>query len=142
MEYLKQIEKMLDSGHRIITIESLECDRVCDFLLELSRISSNSFYLAAPGEGMHRLGASHITIPRTQTAEDIMEHIEASHHFGYFILRDFDKILKDEDLIEDLLSIATSTTNKVVIFISQNIDLPDLLKPYTMRSKHKMKDAV
>ena len=141
MEYLSQLEKMLESGHRIITMETYEVDRICDLLLELSRFSPKSYYLAQPEQPMYRLGASHIGIPRTKTPEDLMEHIEASQHFGIYIVRDYTEILDNEDLVEDLISIATGDAHKVVIMVAEHIRLPEQLKPYVVRSKHQMKET-
>ena len=141
MEYLNQLEKMLESGHRIITMESYEVDRVCDLFLELSRFSSKPYYLAQPETPMHRLGASHIGIPKTNRPEDLMEHIEATQHFGIYILRNYTEILDDTDMVEDLISIATGDTHKVVVMIAEHIKLPDQLKPYTVRSKHQLKNT-
>ncbi len=141
MEYLNQLEKMLESGHRIITMESYEVDRVCDLFLELSRFSSKPYYLAQPEQAMHRLGASHIGIPKTNKPEDLMEHIEAAQYFGIYILRNYTEILDDTDMVEDLISIATGDTHKVVVMIAEHIKLPNQLIPYTVRSKHQMKNT-
>ena len=174
MEYLNQLEKMLESGHRVITMETYEVDRVCDLLLELSRFSQKPYYLAEPEQAMYRLGASHIGIPKLgilitnkcnlscagcnhlrylyesknnieltpeELLDDLMEHIEATQHFGIYILRNYTEILDDEDLVEDLISIATSDTPKVVVMVAEHISLPSQLKPYVVRSKHQMKDT-
>jgi len=141
MEYLSQLEKMLESGHRIITMETYEVDRICDLLLELSRFSQKPYYLAQPEQPMHRLGASHIGIPKTKTPEDLMEHIEASQHFGIYIVRDYTEILDKEDLVEDLINIATGDTHKIVLMVAEHITLPQQLKPYVVRSKHQMKET-
>ena len=141
MDYLNQLEKMLESGHRIITMESYEVDRICDLLLELSRFSSKPYYLAQPEQAMHRLGASHIGIPRTNTPEDLMEHIEANLHFGIYILKNYTEILDDDDMVEDLISIATGDTHKVVVMVAEHIKLPTKLAEYAVRSKHQMKET-
>lgn len=141
MEYLSQLEKMLESGHRIITMKTDGVNRVCDLLLELSRFSPNPYYLAQPEQAMHRLGASHIGIPKTQTATDLLEHIEATQHFGIYILRDYTEILDDADMVEDLINIATGDVHKVVVMVAEYITLPDQLKPYVVRSKHQMKET-
>ena len=142
MTYLNQLEKMLESGTRVITMESYEVDRVCDLLLELSRFSSKPYYLAQPEKPMYRLGASHIGIPRTNTHEDVMEHIEASQHVGIYILQSYTEILDDTDMVEDLISNATCEIHKVVLIISEHIKIPKELKPYVARSKHQMKKAI
>ena len=141
MNYLNQLEKMLESGYRVITMESYEVDRVCDLLLELSRFSNKPYYQASPGQPMHRLGASHIGIPRTNEPDDLMEHIEASRHFGIYILRNYTEILNDDDLVEDLISIATGDVHKVVLMVAEYIEVPNKLKPYIARSKHQMKNT-
>ena len=141
MDYLTQLEKMLESGHRVITMETYEVDRICDLLLELSRFSSKPYYLAQPEKAMYRLGASHIGIPKTSKPDDLLEHIEASQHFGIYILRSYSEILENEDIIEDLISIATGDSHKVVIMLAEHIKLPEQLKPYAVRSKHQMKQT-
>lgn len=141
MSYLNQLEKMLDSGFRLIMMESHEVDRVCDLLLELSRFSTKPYYLAQPETPMHRLGASHIGIPKTNNPEDLMEHIEATQHYGIYILRKYTEILDDTDLVEDLLSIATGDTHKVVLMVSERINIPEVIRPYVARSKHQMKNT-
>lgn len=140
MEHLNQLEKMLESGHRLIMMETYEVDRVCDLLLELSRFSSSPYYIAQPEHPMHRLGSSHIGIPRTNKPQDLMEHIEASQHFGIYILRDYTEILDDGDMVEDLISVATGDSHKVVVMIAEYIKLPSQLSPYVVRSKHQMKE--
>ncbi len=141
MEYLSQLEKLLESRYRVIAMESYEVDRVCELLLELSRFSNKPYYQAEPEKPMYRLGASHIGIPKTSKPEDLMEHIEASQHFGIYILRNYTEILDDEDLVEDLISIATGDVHKVVVMVAEHIRLPRALKPYAVRSKHQMKNT-
>mgnify|MGYP000409609237 CR=1 FL=1 len=122
-------------------MESYEVDRVCDLLLELSRFSSKPYYLAQPEQAMHRLGASHIGIPKTRSPEDLLEHIEAGQHFGIYILKNYAEVLDDDDIIEDLISIAMGDTHKVVVLIAEHLKLPTQLKPYAVRSKHQMKET-
>lgn len=141
MNYLQQLEKILESKYRLVTIETYDCDRVTDLFTELSRFSSKAFYMSLPNEGMHRIGAAHITIPRTQTAIEQLEHIDATQHFGVYLLRDFNYALEDKKAIEMLKKIAVGKSPKVVVLLSEFIDLPKELKPYTMRSKHQVKQA-
>ena len=69
------------------------------------------------------------------------QHIEASQHFGIYIVRDYTEILDKEDLVEDLISIATGDAHKVVVMVAEHITLPEQLKPYVVRSKHQMKET-
>ena len=141
MEYLTQLEKIIESGHRLITVESDEVDRVCNLLLELSRFSTKPYYMAQPQQAMYRFGASHIGIPRTQMMAGVIEHIEASKHFGIFILRSYAEVLENEEMVKKLISIATADTHKIIIMVDKNITLPNKLMPFVVRSKHKMKNT-
>ena len=139
MDYLNQLEKILESKYRLISIESYDTERVLDLFLQLSRYSNKAFYLANPNEGMTRMGASHITIPRTQSVKEQLEHVEASKHYGVFIIRDIGEDLENSKNISALKNIATSSTPKVVILLSEYLDIPRQLKPYILRSKHELK---
>lgn len=141
MNYLQQLEKVLESRFKLVSIETYDTDRVADLFTQLSRFSNKAFYMSFPNQGMHRLGAAHITIPRTQTANELLEHIDATQHFGIYILRDFNYALEDRKVVEKLKKIATGTARKVVIMLGEYVELPKELKPYTLRSKHQVKQA-
>ena len=141
MEYLNKLEKIIESGHRLITIESGEVERVCDLFLELSRFSTKPYYIAQPEEAMYRLGVSHIGIPRTQTAAGLIENIEASKHFGIYILRRYNTIFESDELVKKIINITTADTHKIIIMVAENILVPRKLAPFVVRSKHKMKQA-
>lgn len=139
-EYLNPLEKLLDSDYRIIAMESYEVDHVCELFLELSRRSNKPFYLAQPEQALFRLGASHISIPKTKLPEELIEHIESNQHFGIYILRSYTEILEDEDIVEDLINIALGDTHKIVVMVAEHIKLPAALKRYTVESKHQRKE--
>ena len=141
MNYLDQLDQMLDANFRLVSIETYDPERVTDLFTQLSRFSNKAFYLWQPDTGLHRIGASHITIPRTSSARELMTHIEGSKHFGVYILRDFNKSLEDDKNIQSLMKIASGDISKVVVLLSDFIDLPKGLKPFTLRSKHQMRQA-
>ena len=141
MNYLQQLEKVLETRFKLVSIETYDTDRVSDLFTQLSRFSSKAFYMHMPGEGMHRLGAAHITIPRTREPMELLEHIDATPHFGIYILRDFNAALEDKKIIDKLKQIGAGNKRKLVILLSEYIELPLELKPYTLRSKHRIKQA-
>ena len=142
MTYLEQLEKILEMKHRLVSIETDDTERVMDLFAELSRFSNKAFYMSETGEGLRRLGAAaHITIPRTNIAKDLLEHIEAVQHFGVYILRNFNDALQDPQIVALLMKILAADEEKVVILLGEYIDLPNELKPYVFRSKHQMKMA-
>lgn len=141
MQHLDQLKKLLESGHRLITIETEEVDHVCDLLLELSRFSKKPYYMASPHQAMYRAGVSHIGIPRTQTSSGLIQHIEASKHFASFILCDYADIFESNEAVKLLTRIASAETQKVVIMVAQSFTIPEKLQPFVVRSKHKKKNT-
>lgn len=141
MNYLDQLDQMLDANFRIVSIETYDPERVADLFTQLSRFSNKAFYLWQPDKGLHRIGASHITIPRTTSARELLTHIESSKHFGVYILRDFNQSLEDDKNVQTLMKIASSDDDKVIVLLSDFIDLPKGLGPFTLRSKHQMRQA-
>lgn len=142
MNYLAQLEQMLEAGYRIISIETYDTDRVADLFSQLSRFSTKAFYMSSPNTPMYRIGASHIAIPRTTDADDLLEHIDGVQHFGVFILRDFNYAMDDKVNISLLKRVATGDKDKVIVLLGEFNELPKALKPYTLRSKHQMRKAV
>lgn len=141
MDYLDQLDKMFDAKYRLVTIETEETQRVEELISQLSRFSNKAYYHSRPGQGMHRFGASHIEIPRTSEPKDLLSHIEISRHFGVYILQDFHPALENRQIIEYLMDIINGDIDKVVVLLSEHIELPAELKPFTLRSKHKLRDA-
>ena len=91
--------------------ETYDPERVTDLFTQLSRFSNKAFYMWEKDQGLHRIGASHIKIPRTASAKELLTHIEGSKHFGVYILRDFNDALEDEKNIQHLLKIASGDVN-------------------------------
>lgn len=141
MNYLDQLDHMFDAKYRLITIETFDPQRVEELITQLSRFSNKAYYLSKPDHGMVRIGASHIEIPRTRDPIDILDHIHDARHFGIYILRDFHTALEDRNVVNRLEDIATSDESKVVVILSEHINFPAKLKPFTMRSKHQMKST-
>ena len=141
MKYLDQLENMLDTGYRLVTIETYDPERVEELFTQLSRFSSRAYYLGVPGEGIHRVGANHIKIPRTQNAREMLTHIDKCKHFGIYILKNFNQEMENEHIVNQMKRIATGDADKVIILLGEFIDLPKSLKPFTLRSKHQMKQT-
>ncbi|MGD8407794.1 MAG: hypothetical protein PVG13_08395 [Thiohalophilus sp.] len=141
MNYLQQLEKVLDTRYKLMSMETYDTDRVGEVLTLLGRFSHKPIYMHLQNEGMHRLGAEHITIPRTRSSMEVLEYIDKTPHYGIYILRDFNTALEDRKILNKLKQIATGSQRKLIIMLSEYIELPKELKPYVLRSKHQIKQA-
>lgn len=142
MDYLSQFEKILDANYRILSLETYDTERMIDLFTRLSRFTNKAIYQWQPDHGMHRIGANHIIIPRTQTPKEVLKHIDESAHYGVFILRDFNDALGKKENVALLHNIATAgETHRVVVLLNEHVELPEELKPYTLRSRHQLRQA-
>ncbi|TDY02634.1 hypothetical protein [Thiohalophilus thiocyanatoxydans] len=141
MNYLQQLEKVLETRFKLATMETYDTDRVIDLFNQVNRFSNKAIYIYQAGESMHRVGAAHISLPHTRTPLEVLEHIDTTPHYGIYILRDFNSPLEDKKAVDKLKQIGTSNTRRLVILLSEYIDLPMELKPYTLRAKHRIKQA-
>jgi len=140
MNYLDQLDNMFDAQYRLITIETYDPERVEELIGQLSRFSNKAYYLSKPEHGLVRIGASHIEIPRTKLPAELLNHILDARHFGIYILSDFHAALAEQSIVNLMHEIINSDINKVVVLLGQEIELPDSLLPFTMRSKHQVKN--
>jgi len=142
MDYISQFEKILDSNYRLIAMESYDVERIIDVFTRLTRFTNKAIYQWLPNQGMHRIGASHIIIPRTQSAKNVLEHVDNSPHYGVFVLRDFNAAMQDKECLALLKRImAPSAAHKVIVLLGETVELPAELKPFTLRSRHQLRHA-
>ena len=139
MDYLEQLDKMFDAKYRLVTIETDDPHRVEELIAQLSRFSNKAYYHARPGQRMYRFGAAHIEIPRTSEPRDLLNHIELSRHFGVYVLQDFHPALENSHIVDQLKEIINGEVSKVVVLLSEHIELPPELKPFTLRSRHQLR---
>ncbi len=142
VDYLNQLERVLGAGHSLVAMETYDVERVLDLFNRMSRYSSRAIYSWAPTEGMRRLGAPHIAIPGTQSPRGILEHIQGVQHYGIYLLRGFNEPMEDAGIQALLRQIATDKTHpKAVVLLAERVILPSALKPFTLRSKHQLREA-
>jgi hypothetical protein len=141
MKDLQQFEKILDTEYRIISMETYDVDRIHEMFTRLSRFTPRPIYEWEPGVGMRRLGASHIVIPRTQSARDVLMHIENTNHYAVYVMRNFNDAMKSEATVETLRRMATSEQARTIVLLGEAVDLPESLKPLTLRSRHQLRQA-
>lgn len=143
MDYLNRLDKILSGKYRLVSMESYDVERVLEVLNRLSRRSSKALYTWSPGEGMRRLGATHVPLPQTDTPGGLLKHIADSRHFGVYVLRDFNDALQEKSNQGLLKQIAEDESSpKVVMLLGEQVILPKALKPLTLRSRHQSRELL
>jgi hypothetical protein len=131
---LQVIENIVDSAPPLVSIETARLSRALDMFKALSLSHENPFYQWSVEDGLHRMGASHIVIPRTRQPEHLLEYIHTLQHSGIFLLPGFAELLTNRSLLNQFKQILVSPVKaKTIILIDAEVALPEVLQPYAQR---------
>ena len=131
---LQVIEKLVNSAPPLVSFEATNLDRVHDLFKSLSLSHSVPFYQWSAEDGLHRMGARHIIIPRTRQPEHLLDYLSTLRHPGIFLLPNFASLLKDRRLLTQFKQILTQEgTAKTLILIDKEVILPEILQPLAQR---------
>ncbi len=114
----EHLEKLITTDYKLIAIETASVkDTVRDFTAMVRE--GKAVYAWQEDEGLYRLEASHIHIPKTKTPEMILKHIKQSKLYGVYLLIDFQKHITQSNLHHLVQQIShDKNINKVIIFIN------------------------
>jgi len=131
---LQAIEKLVNSAPPLVSFETTKLERALDTFKALSLSHDNPFYQWSVEDGLHRMGASHIIIPRTRQPEHLLEYIHTLQHSGIFLLIGFSELLTNHSLLNQFKQILVSPVKeKTIILIDAEVSLPEVLLPYAQR---------
>lgn len=134
---LQVIEKLIESAPPLVSFETSRVPRAIDLFKSLSLNQTRPIYLWSAGDGLHRMDASHILIPRTQSAEHVLDFIKSHRHSGVFLLPGFTAQMKDARVVAHLKQVLEHDTNeRVIVLLDAHIEIPALLRPFTRRVRY------
>ena len=126
---MQPIEALINSDTRLAVIETREHDRIVAWLRKLFSTTGRASYVWTAEHGLQRIAIEHIVIPCTQRPLDVLDYILASHHFGIYLLRDFQVALSDPKVCARLeqQTADAGTARKLVLLLGENHKLPTRL---------------
>jgi len=129
MDEMQPIEALINSDTRLAVIETSEHDRIVEWLRKLFSATGRASYVWTAQQGLRRIAIEHILIPNTQRPLDVLEHILASHHFGIYLLRNFQAALSDLKVCTLLERQMTDTgaARKLILLLGEHHKLPTRL---------------
>ena len=132
---LQIIERLVGSAPPLVSFETVKPARALDLFKSLSLSHESPFYQWSVEDGLHRMGASHIVIPRTRQPENLLDYINTLQHSGIFLLPGFSELLSNTSLLSQFKQILASAKNqeKSIILIDAEVHLPEILQPFTQR---------
>ncbi len=135
------IEQLVELNYRLCAVETPEPERIVELFRRLNAATGRAIYVWRHERGLYRLGAEQILIPRTGQAMDVLTYINASKHYGVYILSEFSPFL-DNKPVEKALTTLVSPDNPVhrlMIVVGQYADLPAALDDAAVRIRHSMR---
>lgn len=129
MDEMQAITSLINADTHLAVIETCEQERVVDWLRAQFNKTGKASYQWTAQDGLRRIATEHILIPQTTRPIDVLEHILTSHHFGIYLLCDFQAALKDSGVNDKLnrLIEGNGTTRKLVLLLGEHYKLPAAL---------------
>ena len=138
---IQQIDNLTEKPYPLVYFETLRGPHVVDLFKSLSLVCSKAIYHWTPMNGMYRMDASHILIPRTQEPHHVLESILSTPHFGVYLLSGFEENLKDYRSMNLLKKIISDykNTQRMLIMVGNNIEIPLELRTSIAHIRHQVK---
>ncbi len=136
MNDAQQIERLIESGARLATLETNDTDKVVAILRRYSQSTGKAVYHWAPRNGMYRLGLEHITIPNTQRLIEVLRSVASGTHYGIYLLCGVTPTVLAPPHVELLHSVAVGRPQRQIILAGQNVALPPTLLSVATHVRH------
>lgn len=126
---LQALTELIDSPARLAVIETAAPDKLVDWLRQQFKTTGKASYVWTPQQGLQRISIEHIPIPQTDRPLEVLAHILASHHYGIYVLRDFQGALKERAVLDKLQHLLTdpAAAHKLVVLVGTRYVLPAAL---------------
>ena len=129
MDEMQSITALINADTRLAVVETSEQARIIEWLRLQFNITGKASYQWTAQDSLRRIATEHIPIPQTARPIDVLEHILSSHHFGIYLLCDFQAALRDSAVIDKLVRLADDSgpVRKLVLLLGENYKLPAAL---------------
>lgn len=141
MEATRTIERVIDSNYRLAALETKEPDRLVALFKRLTLTTGRAIYHWSPDSGLYRLGVDHILIPRTRAPADVLSYVNASRHYGIYLLERFDDALPKQSVRRVLAEICErdDDVRRLVVLVGERLELPDELRGRIAAIRHNVR---
>lgn len=138
---LQRIDKLTEQRYPLVYFETLRGAHVADLFKSLSLATSKAIYHWTPDNGLYRMDASHIMIPRSQSPRHLLELIYGTPHFGVYLLSNFEEALKEQTTIDLLKKIIANypANPKMLVMLGHEMPIPGELRPSIAHIRHTMR---
>lgn len=130
------VEKLMNTKFRLYGIESKNPNEIKEHFKLYGRYSGQAVYIWEVGHGLVRTDATHIVIPNTQTATQVLKHIKAAKYQATYVLVGFNDFVNDFEHQTLLTEIAKAEgVHKSAVMVDGTLELSNRLSKYTFETK-------
>lgn len=141
MESLHDIEVLIESGHRLIVVQTEREGCFVEGFKRLARQNSSPFYLWTATRGLARLAEGYGAQTINKDINQLFSQIENTQQRGVYVLVDFHPFLNDPISIRHIKDVLMNKTGHHLILLSQKLDIPEELKPFSVDFELPLPDA-
>ena len=129
MSDMQAVAALIDSPTRLAVIETRAPQTLIDWLRQQLKTTGQASYVWTRLQGLQRISIEHIAIPQTDRPIEVLEHILSSHHYGIYVLCDFQTALRERVVLDKLQRLLTDTAvdSKLVLLLGEYYQLPAAL---------------
>lgn len=141
MDATRTLQRVIDSNYRIAALETGETERLLALFKRLTLTTGRAVYHWTADSGLYRLGVEHIFIPRTRAPSEVLSYINASRHYGIYLLQDFADALPKASVQRALHEIHArdDDVRRLVLVVGENIEIPEGLRGRTAMIRHNVR---
>lgn len=143
MSGVQTLQRVVDSSYRIGAVETAYPEKVIALFKRLTMTTGQAVYHWQPDNGLYRLGAEHILIPRTRSPNDVLSYIQAARHYGVYVLEDFEQSLQRESIQGQIEAIIRKDDDvrRLVLFLGHRVAMPERLAPHAAMIRQSASSA-
>lgn len=129
MSDMQAVAALIDSPTRLAVIETHTPQALIDWLRQQLKTTGQASYVWTPRQGLQRISIEHIAIPQTDRPAEVLDHILSSHHYGIYVLCEFQTALRERVVLDKLQRLLSdpAVDNKLVLLLGEHYQLPPAL---------------
>ena len=138
MANLAILQKLVDSSHRFVSIETDAPERIVEMFHRFNIETGCAVYDWNNNSGLNRIGFEHILIPRTKTSSEILSYIATARHFGIYLIKTPKEFLSGVSSSQQITDIycKTDSVKRLIVFIGNSHEIPSFVKERCATIRH------
>ncbi|KAB7623674.1 hypothetical protein [Alkalilimnicola sp. S0819] len=126
MEDALKLTQLLDSELSVAAVQGADIQTLMVAFKRLSLTTGQAVYNWTPSNGLYRLGAEHILIPRTRQPVDVLSYVLSSRHYGMYLLHEMAEHLRKAPVQSLLKRIVQKQdgVRRLVLLLDEHTEIP------------------